>query len=205
MFGNVVLVFAILERALGQVKMADETWDPRQLPAVSEPERIKMSGTIMEVVVTLGAVLVLNFYPQIIGLGFFSNGQWTFVPLLSDAFFRYLPWINVACGLQIIQNLILLRQGRWQPATRWYSLVVDVFGVGLTYAMLTGPSLIQLSAVELQTIAGFNAQSAGIVATMTAASVPLALTVALVVECVEVVSTLYQLLIKRRRPSVAAV
>jgi hypothetical protein len=203
--GNVVLVFVILEKAMVNVKMASETWDPRQLPAASEPERFKPGETAMEVVLSLGAVLVLNFYPQIIRIGFFSHGEWTFVPVLSEAFFRYLPWINAACALQIIQNLVLLRQGRWQPATRWFSLVVDIFGVGLTYAMLTGPALIHLTAADLQAAGPFNAQSASVVATMTAASVPLALTVALIVECVEIARTLYTLLIKRRRaPAVTA-
>ncbi len=85
------------ERAMVNVKIAAETWDPRKLPAVSEPERIKPAEIIMEVVFTLGAVLVLNFYPQIIRIAFFNHGQWTFMPVLSDAFFRYLPWINAAC------------------------------------------------------------------------------------------------------------
>jgi hypothetical protein len=201
--GNVVFVFVILERAMVNVKIAAETWDPRNLPAVSEPERIKLAETIMEVVFSLGAVLVLNFYPQIIRIGFFNHGEWTFMPVLSDAFFRYLPWINAACGLQIVQNLILLRQGRWQPATRWFSVAVDIFGVGLTYAMLTGPALIHLTAEELQSVAQFEAHTAALVATMTNAGVYLALTVALIVESVEIVSTLYKLLVKSRRPSPA--
>jgi len=201
--GNVVLVFVILERAMVNVKIAAETWDPRKLPAVSEPERLKPAETILEVVFTLGAVLVLNFYPQIIRIAFFNHGQWTFMPVLSDAFFRYLPWINAVCLLQIAQNLILLRQGRWQPATRWFSVAVDVFGVGLTFAMLTGPALIHLTAEELQSVAQFEPGTATLVATMTNAGVYLALTVALIVESIEVVSTLYKLLFKSRRPSPA--
>jgi hypothetical protein len=201
--GNIVLVFAILERTLVNLKMADEAWDPRNLPAVSEPERVKLGGTIMEVVFTLGAVLVLNFYPQIIRIGFFSQGEWTFVPILSDAFFRYVPWITASCGLQIIQNLVLLRQGRWTPATRWFSVIVDGFGVGLTYVMLTGPALIRLTADDLQAVAHFDAHTAALMATMTAASVSLALAVALIVECVEIAVTLYNLLLKRRRPALA--
>ena len=202
--GNVVVVFAILERALVKVKVADETWNPRDLPPVSEPEQIKLGETIMEVVLTLGTVLVLDFYPQIIGIGSFAHGVWTFVPVLSEAFFRYLPWINAACGLQIIQNLILLRQGRWQPATRWFSVAVDIFGVGLTYAILTGPAIIHLTADELQAIGPFNAQTAATVASMTAAGVSLGLAVALIVECVEIGKTLYTLLIKRRSGLAAA-
>ena len=202
-FGNVVLVFAILDRVLKNKEMAAETWDPRSLEPISEPERIKVGELIAEVVFTLGVVLVLNVYPQIIRLGFFSQGQWTFVPVLSDAFFSYLPWINLACALQIIQNLVLMRQGRWQPATRWSGLAVDIFGVGLTYAMLTGPALIDLSAATLLAAGPFDASSADLIAKMTKFAVYLGLTIALVVESIEIVKTLYTLIFKRRRPSPA--
>src|SRR5512143_2187400 len=50
-FGNVVLVFAILDRVLKNKEMAAETWDPRTLEPVSEPERIKVGELIAEVAI----------------------------------------------------------------------------------------------------------------------------------------------------------
>ena len=201
--GNVVLVFVILERALPNVKVTSDTWNPLELPSVSAPERIKVGETIMEVVFGLGALLVFNFYPQIIGIGFFNHGQWTFVPVLSEAFFRYLPWFNAVVALQLIQNLILLRQGRWQPATRWFSVLVDVFSAGLTYALLTGPALITLTPETLQAVTQLDAHGAALLTRLTYTAVSLALTVALIVEVIEIVKTLYELLVKSRRPAVA--
>jgi putative lipoic acid-binding regulatory protein len=66
--------------------------------------------------------------------------------------------------------------------------------------MLTGPALIHLTAEELQSAAQFEAHTATLVATMANAGVYLALTIALIVESIEIIGTLYRLLVKSRQP-----
>ncbi len=59
--------------------------------------------------------LLLNFYPRVLGIYFFSGDVRVFLPALSEAFFRMLPWINVTWILGIGLNAWLLREGRWTP------------------------------------------------------------------------------------------
>ena len=57
-----------------------------------------------------------------------ENGEWVRFVTLSEAFFRYLPWINLSGILTIALNIWLLRQGIWsyphpldshRPGDRW--------------------------------------------------------------------------------------
>jgi hypothetical protein len=145
-FGNIALIFAILQWALPASEFGDdkqtETWDPASLLAESEPDQISGWEPIATIAANVVGILVFNFYPQIVGLNFFSAGGWTSIPVLSEAFFRMLPWINILWALEIILNVILLRQGCWQPATRWFSVALNVFGIGIANALLAGPSLV---------------------------------------------------------------
>ncbi len=162
-FGSIVLTFAILERVFGtrniKVKVKGEVlqhmpgvmfkiegeekpWDPRDLPEVQDVEKFSIPGLVAEIIFTIAAIVVFNFFPQIIGFGTLHNSDWTFLPLLSEAFFRYLPFVNALWGLHIVLNLILLRQGRWEIATRWLRATLLVLGIVLAAFMLAGPDLV---------------------------------------------------------------
>jgi hypothetical protein len=148
-FGSIVITFAILERIPGmrkefQQEKLDESksWNPRSLPEVEEVEKFSLAGLTAEIVFTGIALLVFNFFPEWVGFGFLENNRWSFLPLLSDAFFRYLPYINVLWLAQIALNLVLLRQGRWQTFTRWLRIVLQALGIVLAAVMLAGPDLV---------------------------------------------------------------
>ena len=87
--GNIVLIFAILEWALfragGKVEIQrlpkEKEWDPRTLTKVSTPNQVKMGETIVEIVGCFAAIVIFNFYPQIIGFtpslnGVVESGNW---------------------------------------------------------------------------------------------------------------------------------
>ena len=115
-FGNIALVFAILERVLpaSEFKFDErkKEWDPATLMKQAEPAEVKLWEPIAAIVFTAAAMFVINGYPQIVGLWFLQNGQWHPLPVLTEAFFRWLPYLNVLWALQIALNLVLLRQGR---------------------------------------------------------------------------------------------
>jgi hypothetical protein len=150
-FGNIVLVFAILERVLPakeQETMKDE-WNPADLTKAPNPDEIKPAEQIVSVIVTIVGLVILNGFPQIIGLYFFSDEKWTYVPILAQAFFRYLPWINILSALQIGLDLWLLQQGTWKPASRIFSIALKACSVALLIAMATGPAIVQLTAASV--------------------------------------------------------
>jgi hypothetical protein len=150
-FGNIVLVFAILERVLPATEFEKdvEKWSPADLDAEPDPDQVKRVELIFEILFTMLGLALFNLYPSLIGFAMVKDNTWVYVPALSDAFFRYLPWINLLGVLQILLDLYLLRRGIWQTATRLFALVVEVAGILLAGIMLVGPSLISVNAEKL--------------------------------------------------------
>jgi hypothetical protein len=146
---------------------------------------------------------VLNFYPQAIGIGFLKDGQWTFVPALSEAFFRMLPWLNIVWILGIGLQVMLLRQGRWTTLTRWFDIGLKIAGIVIAYVLLKGPSLILDLIVNDSTTIPLNAFGATTILMLLNQLVEVALIIAIIVGGIEVVKDVYKLLFKNRpRPLV---
>ena len=142
--GIVGLVFAILERVLPSPKEPPQEWDPRTLKAAEHPERIQPGSLLWKIGITLGLLILINVYPQWIGAFNIKDGQWGFVPLLGPAFDRYVPWMNLQWVLSLILNLILLRQRRQQPWTRWAGLGLGVLNLFIMYSMIAGGPILGL-------------------------------------------------------------
>lgn len=192
-FGSIVLVFAILERVLPASKFEKEMedWDPSELEREPDPAEVKPAERIVGIGVTVLGLVILNVYPDLVGPGFVIDGRWTFIPALSAAFFRYLPWINVLGLLHIGLNLVLLRAGQWKAYSRAADLALDVAGAVLAGFMLAGPALIDLPASKL---AGTPlAPAAGTLAPLLGMLPTLVLTIIIIVTTVEVGTTLYRM------------
>jgi hypothetical protein len=161
---TLVLIFAIMEWAVNYygAKMdvrefpGKKEWDPQTLVKISPPDRIRLSDTIAEIVFTFFALILFNFYPQAFNLGYSANGNWymgvgnwTSVPILSQAFFHFVPYLTIVWILTIVLDIILLRLGYWNTATRGFSIALKVINIAIAAAMLSGPSLIALTAANL--------------------------------------------------------
>lgn len=149
-FGNIVIVFAILERVLPEKAFGEfrGEWEPAQLNAAPDPDQVKHGELIFEILFTVLGLAVLNLYPQLIGILTVTGDTFVYIPALSDAFTRYLPWINVLGTMQIMLDLYLLSRGYWQMATRLANIVIEVAGIALAWVMLTGPSLVRISTAD---------------------------------------------------------
>jgi hypothetical protein len=206
-FGNLALTFAIIERVvpnLDEKTEKAEKWDPRLLPEISpKTERVDVPGIIGETVFIVAGILLFNFYPRIIQGGALIDGQWVSFPVLSNAFFTYLPWFNILWALQLVMNAVLLRQGNWQPATRVFSIIVNVFEVVLTYAMLVGPSIVAISASDLRAIGIGDPAAAQGLANLISAGVTMGLIVAIVVASIQAIISAYRLLIGNKKPPIS--
>ncbi len=200
-FGNIVLVFAILERTLPAEELEKETdeWDPAELASEPDPDRVKFGDQIATILFTAAFLIILNLYPNIIGFGFFQNDEWVFVsPILSDAFFSYLPYINILGVLEIVLSIILLRQGLWQTWTRITRAALELGNIALAVAMLRGSSLVNLTVEQFD---GTPLAENAPVFLWVAQWVPtVVLTVVIVVASIEVGQTVYRL-VKSRQPA----
>jgi hypothetical protein len=161
--GSVTLTFAILERVLPDSALDtedEETWNPRDLPEIEDTDqtRVQIGGLIIETVLTAIALIVFNLFPQWIGIGFVASlddapARWYAIPLLAPVFFTiYLPLINVSWILQIVLNIVLLRQGRWQLVTRLIDVVLTAFSAFILYRMITGPAFLTFEAITQESL-----------------------------------------------------
>ena len=167
--GYIVLIFAILEWSLYRagVKLdlknlpKDKEWDPRSLIKVSAPNQVKMGETIVEIVGAFAAIVIFNFYPQIIGFtpslnGALEPGSWAigfgsanFTPLLSQAFFHFVPYLTLVWVLTIILDIFLLRMGHWDAVTRICLIGLKIVNIVIAASMLAVPTLLAITAASL--------------------------------------------------------
>jgi hypothetical protein len=188
-FGNVTLIFAILERVMPVPGFEEKgTWTPAELTAEPNPGQAKLGEAIVNIIFTSAALIIFNFYPQIIGIWNLENGTWTQMAGLSEAFFRYLPWINLTGVLTIALHLWLLRTEVWNVFTRLLHIVLQIIGIGIAAAMLRGPSLLKLYPGAIPS----DAET--VVTTVFSWIIPMVLIIVIVTSTVEIVRELVRML-----------
>jgi hypothetical protein len=180
--GNVTLIFAILERTLPSSEFKDTgEWTPADLTQEPDPRQVKVGEMITSIVFTLAGLIILNFYPKILGVWNLENGEWRQIISLSDAFFNYLPWINLAGFLTIVLNIILLRKGTWNEITRWAHLGINFFEIGIAVALLRNADLLIVSSSAISLKVGFPLSN------MFNWMIPIALLIVIIVNIIEIV------------------
>jgi len=169
--GSITLIFAILERFIPALKMAEVKWDAHSLFKISPPDQVKSVELVVQIFFTGLGVVIFNFFPHLINIGYYSNGSWWVgfistqtgqaweTTLLSEAFFNYLPALNIIWVLTIVLDSILIERGRWEVWSRWFKVCIKAMMIGLALVMLAGSSLIGITAESL-VVAGFPASSA---------------------------------------------
>jgi hypothetical protein len=136
--GLMTAIFAALERMGVGKSPGKQTWDPRTLPTVTDPDRINRNEMVFGLVFTVVAILVFNFFPQWIGFIGRDDGIWQLFPILAPEFRVHVPWLTALWGLEIVIKLAVLRHGRWQRSTRWAELGLSAAGLYVIYRMIAG-------------------------------------------------------------------
>lgn len=201
-FGFMVLTFAILERVLpaSEFKFDDETktWDPNTLRKAVEPEAVKPWEPIAAIAFTVAALILFNGYSDLIGISFRKDGAWTSLPILTEAFFRWLPYINVLWALQLALNVVLLRQGRWQRWTRWASIALDAAGVVIGYFLLVGPPIVAISGEALVATGAFEPAAAAALGSIAQQGTRVIILIIMIAQGVDAVKEAVRMVLRRR-------
>lgn len=205
--GTVVIIFALIQWLNPDIRLQKKEWDPRKMKAEPDPERVKVAEPIGEIIFTVIALVVFNLYPQWIGPASYHNGQWVTAPVLTAAFFQYLPWLNVVWALQIGMDAFLLSQGRWTAVTRWIAIAVSVFTIGIGVRMLAGPAIVALDPEALSKLGwGFSSRDAFRTASEgLATGIRILIGIVVALEVVDIVKHLYKLLLHGQLPEPAAI
>jgi hypothetical protein len=144
--GIIVFIFAIMQWAQPNLSEKPRDWNPHKLKDVTQPNIVRPAKPITEIIVMIALFAIINFYPNLIFIFSNVNGEWVSSPLLNQAFFRYVPFINAILLVKVVQNLILLRHGQWQLFTRLLSIFGNVLSITLLYLLVSGPQLVVFSA-----------------------------------------------------------
>ena len=188
-FGNLTLIFAILERVLSTSEFEDvKEWKATDLTKALDPNQVKTGEMIVSIVFTVIGLIILNVYPNIIGVWNLEHGEWIQSVKLSESFFRYLPWINLSGILTIVLNIFLIRKGTWQEFTRWTHIGIELIAMGIAVALLRGPALLTTINTSVDNVAGFS------LAHQLNNVIPIALLVVIVVSTIEIVKDVVPLL-----------
>ncbi len=157
-FGNIVLVFAIIERTQAAKEFEKEyqkeskDWDPKELQNEPNPDKVDLADHIATLIFTALGLVVLNLYPNLFAIRFASDGTWVTLPVLTEAFLSFLPWINILGLLQIIFSGFMLGQRDWTPVTRISGIIIDVAGMILAVIILRTPNIFGITPEALTSI-----------------------------------------------------
>jgi hypothetical protein len=145
-FGNIVLVFAILERTLPKTKIdemqMDEDWNPASLAKEPDPDSVKRGELIVEIAFTFVGLAILNLYPETLGMSFFMDDKFSFIPMFSEIFLKFLPWINAVFFTEIVLDIYLLRKAAWDNITRASKIIIEAASLAITVLIIRTPGII---------------------------------------------------------------
>ncbi len=181
--GILVLVFFIIERAGVANEKEDDAWKPSSLPKVEDPNQIKRGELIISIIFTIAALILLNFYPHLVGIHVVQNGEWQVTPLLTSEFVTYIPWLSVLWVLEIALKAEVLRSGSWGKISRFVEFALSVFGIFILFRILTGDPIVNLPIPGLP-IPGLSSLSL---------LVKGALSIALIVSVIDLVGKAYKI------------
>jgi hypothetical protein len=182
-FGNVVLVFAILERALPDKEIGDfsneKDWDPASLAKQPDPDMVKRGDLIVEVVFT------------VLGLAFL-NGVFN-LPIFTEEFAQFIPWINAVFLAEIVLDVYLLFLAKWNVLGRVGKVLIEAAGIAITVVLIRTPNLTIFSNESLLNFIKISGE-AGNVALVAHYTTSITLIVVLIIQGIELAKALYGLL-----------
>jgi hypothetical protein len=189
-FADIVIIFAILQWAIPEFKITprDKEWDPYSLKAISQPDKIKRAELITEIVFTFIALIIFNFYFDRVGIYNNINGQWSFIPILTDAFKTYIPWFDLLWISTIVLDMLVLRKGAWQTGTRWFSVLVSALNIAIATSLMRNISLLYTLEGAMGWLGGI-----GILKSLLNQFLIIALAITIIVSAVKIIQMLLQI------------
>ena len=159
--GGILVLFAIVQWALPEFKEIPGEWDPNKLPLATSRNRVEAGSALLEIFGSGVAIVLFNFFTQLINLGYHTDGSWWIgliaiepnkawsTTILSQTFFSYLPVLTILWVLTILLNITLLSRGRWETWSRWCAFGLKTMAITLAGMMLAGPAIVAVNADRL--------------------------------------------------------
>jgi hypothetical protein len=195
-FGNVALVFVIIERVLPDKEIGgfddEKDWDPASLAKEPDPDSVSRFELITEIVFTFVALAILNVYPQWLGMFFSAGDEQVFIPMFTEKFFQFVPWINVVIVTEILLDIYLLRNAIWNRLTRLVKVVIEAASLTLTVLILRAPGIIAFNAESFAN-GPFPPAQAEVFVTIATYTFPIVMAIVIIIQSIELVKAVYRL------------
>lgn len=196
-FGNIVFIFAILERVLPDKEIGDfsneKDWDPATLAKEPDPDTAKRSDLIAEIVFTFIGLAILNLFPDILGMSYFAEDKMVFIPMFSAEFFKFLPWINAVFLAEIVLDIYLLRSAVWTSITRIAKIIIEVASIAVAVAILRTPNIFGFTTESFQSVPN-SSINADLLLNIFTLSFSIAIIIAIIVAGVDMAKAAFGLL-----------
>jgi len=188
-FAIVTLIFAIIERKGVQMPL-DENWNPKTLPPVSNPNRIKRGESVGEII---GSLIVIGFYAagylsqttyHLFSIQISSAGN-QFVGtsvMLSPEWIPYWQFIVVVVIAELGLSAVNLFKPYWDGVRILVRLAIDLTKLGAICWLfqshllraISAPGLTQDAAAKIVGISDMAAQFAGLFGVLVAIGIVIA-------------------------------
>ena len=168
----------------------------RAIGKKTRPTEVRISSEIEGIIFNIIALVIFNFFPQVLSVRFLQDSSWVVFPVLSERFFQILPWINVIWILGIFLDVLLIYQKRRTWFTYIFEMLIRVFGITIAIILLTGPAIITLSA-EVLTGLAIPGETAELLINIINVIVVIAFINFILVSIYEIGKTIYDLAFKR--------
>lgn len=134
--GSLLIVFFIIGNCIPGEKWMDpldeESWTVDLLPEKEFPVQVKLAERIIEIVMTVIAIVLFTFFRDIIGIHLFSNGTHRFVPVLAEAFWNLVPLMMIGWFLGLIFNGFMVWKRSWSLPLRLSDLLLRAYSLAIT-------------------------------------------------------------------------
>lgn len=143
-FTWVTVIFAVLERfGKKEKRLDDKLWNPSDLPPVpQEKADCKRGESAASIVFIVLAILLFNFFPWVIGAYYQTDAGMANVPVFQlDVLRGYLPLMNLAFGLGLLRELMILVAGRYSVKLGIAVLLFNLVAMALCIAVFADGSI----------------------------------------------------------------
>lgn len=178
--GYVVLIFAIIERTVPDLGISkedfNEKWDPASLAKEPDPDTVNRGELIAEIVFTFIGLAIIN--------------EIFYIPVFTDEFRKFVPWINAVFVTEILLDIYLLRKAVWDTATRIVKIAMEVGTIVIAGIMLYTPNVITFSAEIIENVPENSSVDIEVVARFFDIGVSIAFIVVIIVASFELIKAL---------------